>query len=401
MTRGSKLLLALLLAGGAAAAGYAWMQRPSVAPVANAAPAPAIAPAVTATRARVTELVDAVLVNGTLVAREDIQVGAEVDGYRIVEILADEGDRVHRGQVLARLARDMIDIQLTQNTALLARGDAAIAQAKNQIVQAEASNTEAKSSLERSRSLAQRGFASQEVLDQRLSAARNAAARLAAAHDGLALAEADRLQTLAQRSELELRLARTEIKAPVDGVISRRNGRIGAIAAMSGEALFRLIANGEIEFEAEVPEQRLAAIRPGQAVTVEMTGAAPITGKVRIVPAEVDRLTRLARIRVALPVEAALRVGQFARGVVTIDRRRAVSLPLSALVFDQDQARVQIVRDGRIATRVVHLGITAAGRVEIRDGVSDGELVVLRAGAFLRDGDAITPVVESEPVPRS
>ncbi|MBM3522823.1 MAG: efflux RND transporter periplasmic adaptor subunit, partial [Alphaproteobacteria bacterium] len=254
---------------------------------------------------------------------------------------------------------------------------------------------------ERTRSLAQRGYASQEVLDQRIAAARNASARHAAAVDGLAVAAAERMQIVAQRGELDLRLARTEIRSPVDGVVSRRLARLGAIAAMNGEALFRVIAQGEVELEAEVPEQRLPMIRAGQKTTIEIAGTPPLSGAVRLVPAEVDRATRLARIRISLPAEARPRVGLFARGVVEIDRRRAVSLPLSAVLFDQDGARVQVVRDDRIVTRTVVLGITAGGRVEIRDGLGEGAIVVLRAGAFLRDGDAIAPIAEPEAGPRS
>lgn len=404
MTRRAWAVTLLLVLGAMAGGALVATRVPSdraIAPAANAAPAPASAPAVSVTRARVTELVDSVLVNGTLVAREDVMIGPEIDGHRVVEVIADEGDRVTRGQTLARLSRDMIDIQLAQNAAQLARADAAIAQAKNQITQAEASNAEAQTALERTRSLAQRGYASREVLDQRIAAARNASARHAAAGDGLAVAVAERLQIAAQRGELELRLARTEIRAPVDGVVSRRMARIGAIAGMSGEPLFRVIAQGEVELEAEVPEQRLPMIRTGQTATIEIAGMPPAPGQVRLVPAEVDRATRLARIRISLPAEANPRVGLFARGVVEIDRRRGVSLPLSAILFDQDGARVQVVRDDRIETRTVTLGIAAGGRVEIRDGLAEGALVVLRAGAFLRDGDAIVPIAEPEAGPRS
>jgi len=128
---------------------------------------------------------------------------------------------------------------------------------------------------------------------------------------------------------------------------------------------------------------------------------APVQGRVRLVPAEIDRMTRLARVRVALPDGATpdgatLRVGQFARGLVEVDRRTAITLPLSAVVFDQDRTSVQIVRAGKVETRSVTLGINAGGRVEIRDGLEAGERVVLRAGAFLRDGDAVSPVLTED-----
>ncbi len=362
--------------------------QPQPATAAMVAPAPTIS--VIAARAQ--EIVDTILINGTLVAREEIMVGPEIDGLRITEIVADEGDRVTRGQVLARLTREMLDVHLTQNDALLARAAAAIAQARSQITQADAANIEATASLERSRSLAGKGFASQEILDQRVAAARSAVARLTAARDGLVFAEAEERQVRAQRAEIELRLARTEIRSPVDGIVSRRIGRIGGLTAMNADALFRIVAKGEIELEGEMPESRLGALKPGQSVRVEVAGLAPVQGRVRLVPAEVDRMTRLARVRVALPETATLRVGQFARGLVEVERRTTITLPLSAVVFDQDNATVQLVIAGKVAARRVTLGITAGGRVEIRDGVAAGDQVVLRAGAFLRDGDAVSAV---------
>jgi HlyD family secretion protein len=338
------------------------------------------------------EVVDSVLVDGTLVAREEIMVGPQIDGLRIIEILADEGDRVAAGQVLARLDRSALEVQLAQNDAGLARAQAAIAQARSQIVQAEAANEEAAAALERAQALARTGIASQQTLEQRIAAARGAAARLTAARDALALAEAERRQVEAQRRDTELRLSRTQIQAPQAGLISRRTGRLGAIAGMGGDALFRIVAGGEIELEAEIPESRLAALSIGQPVRVELTGAGPVAGKVRLVPAEVDRATRLGRLRVALEAAPGLSVGRFARGTIETDRRMAIVVPLSAVRLERDGASVQVVADGRVRQRAVTLGSTMAGRAEIRDGLAVGEVVVLRAGAFLRDGDAVRAV---------
>jgi len=77
---------------------------------------------------------------------------------------------------------------------------------------------------------------------------------------------------------------------------------LGGLTAMNADALFRIVAKGEIELEGEVPESRLGALRPGQGVRVEIASMAPVQGHVRLVPAEIDRMTRLARVRVALPV---------------------------------------------------------------------------------------------------
>ncbi|MDT9155947.1 efflux RND transporter periplasmic adaptor subunit, partial [Escherichia coli] len=85
------------------------------------------------------------------------------------------------------------------------------------------------------------------TLEQRVSAAQAAAGRLDAAKAGLALAEADLAAARAQAREIGLRRARTEIRAPEAGIVSRRTARVGATATAVGEPLFRLIARGEIE----------------------------------------------------------------------------------------------------------------------------------------------------------
>ena len=356
------------------------------------APATLAIPAVSTALARTREMVDALVVSGTLVARDEVLLAAEVEGLRIVELLADEGDSVVAGQVLARLARDTVTVQLAQNDAGLARAEAGIAQARNQIVQAEATAVEARAALARTQALKLTGNATQEILDQRTSLARGAEARLAAAQDGLALAEADQAQTRAQRKELELKLARTDIRTPVAGIVSRRTARIGANTALGGDALFRIIVNGEVELEAEVLEMHLARLAVGAPVEVFAASGRSVTGRVRLLPAEVDRASRVGRVRIALPRDPDLRIGAFARAKVIIAKRDAVAVPSSAVVFGEGGATVQILRDDKVVVAPVTVGITAQGYSEILSGLADGQVVVARAAGFLRQGDTVRPM---------
>ena len=356
------------------------------------APTTLAIPAVSTALARTREMVDALVVSGTLVARDEVLLAAEVEGLRIVELLADEGDSVVAGQVLARLARDTVTVQLAQNDAALARSEAGIAQARNQIVQAEATAVEARAALARTQALKLTGNATQEILDQRTSLARGAEARLAAAQDGLALAEADRAQSRAQRKELELKLARTEIRTPVAGIVSRRTARVGTNTALGGDALFRIIVNGEVELEAEVLEMHLPRLSVGAPVEVFAASGRSVTGRVRLLPAEVDRTSRIGRVRIALPRDPDLRIGAFARARVIIARRDAVAVPSSAVVFGEGGATVQTLRDNKVVVLPVTVGITAEGYSEIRSGLSDGQAVVARAAGFLRQGDTVRPV---------
>lgn len=376
------VLSALSLAGAGAALG----QTPAV----KAGPLP---PSVTVASADEREIVERAVVTGTLVPRDEVLVAPEIEGLRITEVLVEEGAVVKQGQVLARLSRDILETQLAQNTASLSRAEAAIAQARSQILQSEAAQVEANAALDRSRALMRGGNTTEAVLEQRVSAARVAEGRLAASRDALRMAEADRAAAQAQRQELQVRLARTEIRAPAPGVISRKSARLGASATAVGEPLFRIIANGEIELEGEVTELQLPRIREGAPAQIAGDSGRIIEGKVRNVFPEVDRATRLGKVRIALPKDPALRIGSFARGNVEIARRTGVAVPVASVVYGVDGATVLAVVEDRVQARRVKPGLSAAGFVQVTEGLAAGERVVARAGSFLRDGDLVRPVL--------
>jgi HlyD family secretion protein len=192
-----------------------------------------------------------------------------------------------------------------------------------------------------------------------------------------------------------VKLARTEIKAPRGGIVSRRTARLGATASMlpTTEPLFRIIADGAVELEAQVAEVELPGLGVGQAVAVTPAGAKEaLAGTIRLISPEVDKASRLGRVRVALDGNPPVAIGTFARGVIETGRKRAVTLPLSAITYARSGASVQSVKDGKVATKPVTLGLVGHGRAEIAAGLAEGETVVARAGTFVRDGDLVTPV---------
>ena len=396
------VLIALALAG--ALVGGLWHQgllpvgHPPAGVAAPAKPAPAArpesAPAVTTVRAQAATLKEAVLITGTLVPRLEVLVAPEVEGLRVLELLADEGDRIAKGQVLARLEQETLRVQLAQNDAALAKTDAAIAQARSAITAAEAREMEAGQALDRAKPLRKSGVVSESVLEQRESAALTAVANLRSARDGLTLSEAERAQMAAQRRDIQWKLGKTEIRAPVDGIVSRRSARMGAVASASpmAEPMFRLIAEGQVELEADVPEVDMARLVHGQPATVTVAGVGEVSGAVRLVAPEVDRSTRLGRVRVSLGDNPALRIGSFARGSVSTRSSRGLAVPLSAVMFGTGGAAVQLVVDGRVTTRKVSTGLLSGELIEITSGISDGDVVVAKAGTFLRSGDRVTPV---------
>jgi RND family efflux transporter MFP subunit len=232
------------------------------------------------------------------------------------------------------------------------------------------------------------------VFDQREAASRTAQALLVSARDGLRVAEAEKAQVEAQRRELLWKRGRTEVRAPASGIVSRRNARVGAVASAAGEPMFRIVADGEIELDAEVPEADLARIAEGQPARVTVAGSIEATGKVRLVSPEVDRATRLGRVRIFLGDNPALYVGAFGRGVVETARGTGIAVPLSAVMYARSGPYVLTVIEDTVARRPVRLGLSADGKVEVREGLAAGALVVAKAGTFLREGDRVRPVLQ-------
>ena len=338
---------------------------------------------------------DQLLVTGSFIAREEVLVSPEIDGLAIVDIRAEEGDRVEAGQILARLNDEMLRVQLAQNAAQIARADAAIDNARAQIAEADANREQSAAALERAKSLRGSGTITTDVFEQRVATAKVSEARANAARQSLGLAEADRALVEKQRAEIQLRLARCDIRAPVSGIISRRTAKVGQVASgiATSEPLFCLVARGDIDLEADIPEASFARLKVGQPVTIDVLGHDDaITGLVRLIAPEMNRTTRLGRVRIAIPANSPVALGAFGRGIVLIAERNALVVPLSSVSFGGEDASVQVVREGVVGTRRVETGMRSGGRIEITSGIGDGEAVVSVAGTFVRDGDHVRPV---------
>jgi HlyD family secretion protein len=354
-------------------------------------------PAISVIAARKREIVESLVVSGNFVAREEILVLPEINDAQVVEILAEEGDEVKKGQVLARLSTSATDVLLAQNDAALARNESTIAQSKAQIAQAEASVAQAKTDLGRTKRLKSSGFATGELFDQRQTALNTAGAQLESARQALGIAEADRKATEAQRRELDLRRARTDVKAPTDGYISRRTVQLGGMASAAQEPMFRIIQNGEIDLAADIAESDLPKLRIRQLAKITPVGAKDaIDGGVRFIGPEVNSTTRLGTVRVGILNKERVPLGSFGRATVEIARTQGIALPLSAVTFKADGAVTQVVKDGKVEVRKVETGLIDDTHVEIIEGVADGDTVVARAGTFVRNGDVITPVMLAE-----
>ena len=377
----------LLDAGGAQCAAA----KTAEAPVAKEVPPPAVTVVAAAPRA----FTDRLFVSGTLVAREEAMVAAQIDGLTIVELDAEDGDSVKAGQILAKLDRSQLDALAAENDAATQRADAAIQQAQSQIDQAQAQVTFAAADYDRAQKLGGQVIAT-STIEQRQANLRTAQAQFDAAQHALAVAKADRLSRGAERKELMVRIDRTDVKAPVDGIVSRRAARLGATASGAGDPLFRIVAHGAIDLEADVPEQSMARLALDMPVKIDLAGPGKLVdGKVRLISQEVDKVSRTGKVRIALDASSTARVGAFASGEVSIATSQGLGVPSTAVVRDAKGESVLVVADDVVQARKVTTGIVEGDWVEVKSGLVADDKVVARAAAFLRPGDRVTPVAAS------
>jgi HlyD family secretion protein len=358
------------------------------APVVKEVPPPAVTVVAAAPRA----FTDRLFVSGTLVAREEALVAAQIDGLTIVELDAEDGDNVKAGQVLAKLDRSQLDALAAENAAAIQRADASIQQAQSQIDQAQAQVTFAAADYDRAQKLGGQVIAA-STIDQRQTNLRTAQAQLGAAQHALAASKADRASRDAELKELQVRISRTVVKAPVDGIVSRRTARLGATASGAGDPLFRIIGDGAIDLEADVPEQSMARLALEMPVKIDLAGPGkPVEGKVRLISQEVDKVSRTGKVRIALDAASTARVGAFASGMVSVATSQGLGVPSTAVVRDAKGESVLVVKDNIVQARKVTTGIVEGDWVEAKDGLAPDDKVIARAAAFLRPGDRVTPV---------
>jgi HlyD family secretion protein len=350
-------------------------------------------PAIVVTAAETRSIIDRVVASGSVQAVEEVYVVPLVDGLSIRTLAADVGDTVAADGTLATLNDDALVLQKSQTEASLAKAEAALAQIKAQLVEAQANADEAVRARDRALKLVKSGSQSQAAADQAVGAADAALARVKSAEQAIGVSEADIKVAQSQIDDIELKLARTAVKSPVAGVVSVRTAKIGAIASGAASPLFTVIRDGEIELKADVSEDAILKLAPDQKVTVTLAGgAAKLTGKIRLVEPTLDPVSRLGRVYIRFDEPGKARAGMFASAEIVVEEKQGIALPLSAITTADGKTVARKVENGVVKLVPVETGIQDGQLVEIVSGLSAGDEVVAKAGAYVRDGDKVNPV---------
>ncbi len=299
--------------------------------------------------------------NGNIVAWQEAIIGSEGNGLRLTDIRVNVGDVVKKGQVLATFAADT------------SRADLALLEAN--VAEAEANVAEAEANAARARTLQDSGALSAQQINQYLTAEKTAAARVRAAK--------------AQAQSSQLRLAFTRIVAPDDGVISARTATVGSVVG-TGQELFRLIRQSRLEWRGEVTASELPKVSAGQRVVITTPSGETVEGKVRTLAPTVDPQTRNAIAYVDLVKSNAAKPGMFAKGEFNLSNSKAIHLPQTAIVARDGFSFVMRVEPSNKVTQLkIQTGRRVGDRVEIKEGIKEGESFVASGAAFLTEGDTV------------
>ena len=183
------------------------------------------------------------------------------------------------------------------------------------------------------------------------------------------------------------------VQAPVAGLISASTAAVGAMASGKGEALFSIIARGEFDLVGLVPTRDIAKLQVNQSARIKVIGAGEVDGRVRRLSTTVEPNSQLGQVFIAVTTNRRLLVNSSGRAQIRTGQSCGIAVPLTAILYGNAGTVVQVVKRQRVETRRVETGLMSAGQVEIRDGIAEGDIIVARAGALLREGDPVRPVM--------
>ena len=303
--------------------------------------------------------------DGEVVAWQEASVASESNSLTLSEVLVNVGDRVKKGQVLARFNGRTVAEDVTQAKAALA--------------EAKAGAMEARANARRARRLRGTDTISEQQIEQYVSADRTARAKVRSAAAALA----------SKRQNWQ----NVELRAPDDGVISARDATEGSVPA-AGTELFKLIRQGRLEWQAELGSEEVMRVRPGNRVEVYTADGEPVEAKMRARAPSENTKKRTTLVYVDVADSPGLWAGMFAHGAFDLGESPALTVPIEALVPSDGFMYVfRLKEDDHVERIRVKTGRQEGNRIEITPvgnaKLTEADRVVVEGAAFLTDDDLV------------
>jgi RND family efflux transporter MFP subunit len=313
---------------------------------------------------------------GTVQARIPVTLSARITAT-IVELKADQGDSVKRGQLLARLD----DRELAAKRSAVGESQETVRQ---NVAAAEAATAKARADLElarskheRDRGLSAKGYVSEAALDGSIAALRVAEAGLASAEATLAARRSEARSVEQEVRYAETVLSHTAIVAPMDSVVIERLAEVGS-TVVPGTPVFRLVNPATIWVTARIDESVVGRVDRGMRATIRLRTGEVVSGTVARIARQSDAATRELEVDVAFDAPPArFAIDQEAEVTILAGEERGPAVPLAALIRSTGKQGVLVVRDGRAEFMPVETAAADATRVVIAKGLAAGDLVIV------------------------
>lgn len=333
---------------------------------------PAAALTVTATVPQLRQWSTTIEATGAIEPWQEAVIGAQLSGMRLIDVLANVGDEVKKGQVLARFDAEMLKADM--------------AQLKANLAQAEATAMQAETNKQRVLKLKSAGSLSkQEALRYQTEATTTRAQR-----------EAVKAQIAAKRLQLQY----TEVLAPDDGVISSRQATLGAVVG-AGQELFRLIRQNRLEWRGELTAAQMALAQPGQRIELNLPDGSRAEARLRQLAPSLNQQSRLGMAYADLIPGSHARAGMYAGGKLLLNESPALTVPAASVVIRDGRSYVLKLQNEAKDMVPVSLQAVVTGRrqqaeVEIVQGLIENDRIVVDGAGFLNDGDLVH-IVQQQP----
>jgi HlyD family secretion protein len=346
---------------------------------------------------------------GSLLAFDEVTVSSEAEG-RVEQVLADVGDRVGKGQILARVSPVELQLTVDQQQAALRQARARLGLGENdgelkdvrqaaEVKKAAADLTDAEQKYNRAQSLLETGVIPRQQFDE--AEARYKAAR--ATYD-LAVQQVENLRALMQQTQATLNLANkrlrdTQIRAPFAGHVKSREVTVGQYLKIQTPVM-TIVNVDPLRARLSVPEKMSPWVRVGRAVklSLEAFPDREFTGRISRINPSVDEKTRTFEIEALVANRAGeLKPGSFVKATIQSDKvDQILVIPYNATAYLFGAYKVFVIQGATIKEREVRLGDRLGDLVEIVEGLQAGEKIAIgESGSQLKDGMEIEIALET------
>jgi RND family efflux transporter MFP subunit len=326
---------------------------------------------------------------------------AKVAGY-IKDIRVDVGDRVTQGQLLATLEAPEMGDDLTRADASIVRARAEVTRARDELRRAETAHAIAHLSFERISAVNGKkpGLVAQQEIDESQSKDLVLEAQMAGAKSSLAAVEEQVNVYSADAQKVKTLIDYTRVTAPFAGVVTKRYADTGSMiqagTASQTQAMpvVRISQNTMLRLILPVPESVVSTVHIGQPVEVRVpTLSRSFPGKVTRFTGKLSPSTRTMDTEVDVANgNLILLPGMYAEVDLTVaTRRRVLTIPVAAL--DAQRQVMAVTPQNTIEVRKLQTGLESSDRVEVKDGLKEGDLVVIAGRASLQAGEVVRPKI--------